>query len=1041
MANSAGLLQFVVAATVAQVALAAVLAVLLGAFHRAYRQDYLRHWALSWLSLVVYAVAASAAGITSGAPASDAVRAPLAAIALLAGYLQVAWLLLGAWGLSRGVDLPARAVRTALAMAVIAGLASVPPALAGATRPSMVGLRCGLAAFAFAAAAVALVRRSEPLALGPAFAGLALGLYAADQGVYFVLGFVPAAMQLTRLPIVLAFDLLATAVAGVALVTWLLQVERERLRLAWELARGRERAQERVYRISEAARSEVALPDLFASIHAILAELLPARNFYVALLDRETGLLSFPYFVDERDAAPAPKPPGRGLTEYVLRTREPLLATPQVFESLRARGEVELIASDSVDWLGAPLLAHGEAIGVAAIQTYDPAVRLGPDERDLFVFVAEQIAAAIEARRAEDALRHSEARLRLAVEQVPAVLWTTDDELRFTSSLGAGLAGLGLRPGEVVGTPVADLLGRSSPAMFHLALALRGESVSFDHELAGRSFIVHVEPLRDAHGSVRGTVGIALDVTSQRRADAALRESEARLRQVINLVPHFIFAKDADGRFLLANRAVAEAYGTTVDRLIGRTDADFAPPAEAESFREDDLEVMRTGDARVIEERITDARGKVRNLRTAKIPFTFSGTKRPAVLGVAIDVTDQHATEEALRRAAKEESLTVLAGGVAHDFNNLLAAILGHAALALKQLPETSPARRHVEKAAVAVERASDLTRQMLAYSGRGRFVVRPADFNAVVRENLPLLEVALPKSVRLEASLAPVLPTVEADVGQLQQVLMNLVINAAEAIGERGGVVTVSTGEREVGPADGALWRASGHPLRPGRYVVLEVRDDGPGIDAETLDRIFEPFFTTKFTGRGLGLAAVLGVVRGHHGAVSVDSAPGRGTVFRLLFPPGREAPAEAGAEARGPRREEPVTLLLVDDEDVVRDMVGEVLAHEGVHVLSAPDGARGVEVFRENRGAIDVVLLDLSMPGLSGEQTYERLREVDPGVRVILSSGYDQDEATRRFGADGPAGFIQKPYRPQQLMAEIERCLGARVRPPSPGQAPRAS
>ena len=524
---------------------------------------------------------------------------------------------------------------------------------------------------------------------------------------------------------------------------------------------------------------------------------------------------------------------------------------------------------------------------------------------------------------------------------------------------------------------------------------------------------------------MQGTIGIAIDLTEQRHADRALRDSEARLRQVINLVPHFIFAKDEKGRFLLVNRAVADAYGTTVDRLIGRTDADFAASEEeVRQFQEADLEVMRSGNPKAIaEERITDTGGRQRWLQTTKIPFTFSGTGRPAVLGVAIDITERKAAEEALRRAAKEESLSVLAGGVAHDFNNLLAAILGHAALALKQLPQGSSARRHVEKAALAVERASDLTRQMLAYSGRGHFVVQPTDLNALVRENLPLLEVTLPKSVKLEARLAPGLPCVDADVGQLQQVLMNLVINAAEAIGERGGMVSVSTVVREVAAADGALWRASGQALAPGPYVGLEVRDDGPGMTPETLDRIFEPFFTTKFTGRGLGLAAVLGVVRGHRGALSVDSAPDRGTVFRLLFAPGTQ-PARgdvALAQDGAPHR---LTVLLVDDEEIVREMVSEVLKAEGLEVLCAEDGARAVALYGARGSEIDVVLLDLSMPGLSGEETYARLRQIDPRVRVILSSGYDHDEATRRFGAEGPVGFIQKPYRPPRLMAEIERC-----------------
>ena len=593
----------------------------------------------------------------------------------------------------------------------------------------------------------------------------------------------------------------------------------------------------------------------------------------------------------------------------------------------------------------------------------------------------------------------------------------------------SGLSALGLAPNQVVGLSLEQYLGGGSSGLDQHRLALSGASVGYEYEMKGRAFTVHVEPLRDAAGVVRGTVGIAVDITELRQADQALRDSQARLRQVIDLVPHFIFAKDEEGRFLLVNHAVAEAYGTTVDRLIGRTDADYArSPEEAGHFRQDDLEVMRSGRPKVVlDEPITDVRGRVRYLQTTKIPFTFSGTGRPAVLGVSIDITERKAAEEALRRAAKEESLTVLAGGVAHDFNNLLAAILGHASLAMKQLPETSPARRHVEKAAGAVERAADLTRQMLAYSGRGHFVVRPTDVNALARENLPLLEVAVPKSVRLEALLAPDLPLVDADVGQVQQVLMNLVINAAEAIGERGGTVTLATNVREVTAADHHLWRASGQPLVPGPHVALEVRDDGPGMDVETVDRIFEPFFTTKFTGRGLGLAAVLGVVRGHRGALSVESAPGRGTTFRILFEPSARGAREATASPPGPERRR-ATVLLIDDEDAVRDMVGEVLEQEGMSVLRAEDGARGIALFREAGERVDVVLLDLSMPGLSGEETFHRLVELDPAVRVILSSGYDSDEAKGRFGTGRPAGFIQKPYRPEQLMAEIGRCLGER-------------
>jgi len=902
-----GILQVFVTQVALQLALALILAAILGAFHRLYRHAYLRDWSSSWLALAVYVGASAAFGTTSGA-GTNGLRVPAVAVSMVAAYLQIAWLLLGAWGLAGGRDVPAAMRRFALAGAVAAGLASTGFALAGLSRPSPVGLRCLVAGLAYLAAAVAILARRQPGArLGRTFAGLALLVYAADQLAYFAIGFVPQDRQLQPLLVLMSFDLLATAVIGLALVAWPLEGERERQRQVADLARRRERAQACAYRVSEAARTVSDLGALFRSLHESLAEVVPARNFYVALYDAAAGTLSFPYFADERDPPPGPKGLGRGLTEYVLRSGQPLLATPEVFRELVARGEVELIASDSVDWLGAPLFVRDEAIGVAAIQTYDRAVRLQPEDRDLFVFVCGQIAAAIKARRDED----------------------------------------------------------------------------------------------------------------------ALRESEVRLRQVIDVVPHLIFARDESGRYRLANRAAAEAHGTTVDGLIGRTDTELARSGdELRRAHEDDLEVIRSGMPKVIlEESMTDASGRVRFMQTTKIPFAFSGDGRPGVLGVSIDVTERRAAEEALRRAAMEESLSVLAGGVAHDFNNLLAAILGHAALALKQLPVGSAARGHVEKAASAVERAADLTRQMLAYSGHGHFVVRPTDVNALVRENLPLLEAALPKSVRLEARLDPELMAVDADVGQLQQVLMNLIINAAEAIGERSGTVTVTTRVREVAASDRSLWSASGQPLVPGRYVSLEVADDGPGMGPATVGRIFEPFFTTKFTGRGLGLAAVLGVVRGHQGALSVESAPDRGSVFRLLFAPSAlgAVPDVAAPPARGRAG---ATVLVIDDEPVVRGMVGEILAHEGCVVLDAEDGASGIALFRENREQVDIVLLDLSMPGLSGEQTFGRLREIDPGVRVILSSGYDQHEAAARFTAAGPAGFIQKPYRPEQLMAEIERC-----------------
>ncbi len=548
-----GVFPVLVAQATSQLLLALVLVIVFARFHRAYGHSYLRHWGLAWAALVVCLVASAASGISADI---DPLHPPGAVlvVALVASYLQVAWLLLGAWELANEAQASRATERWALAVAVAAGLGSVIAQFAGWTTTSLLNPRCLVSGIAYLAGAATIVLRRRPLPLGRGLAGLALVLYAADQLVYFALGFRDPADQVQVLPLPMSFDLVATAVIGLALVAWLLEGERERLEHAGELARRRERVQACVYAISEAARTVRDLPQLYRSIHESLQVVLPARNFYVALHDRASGLVSFPYFADEHDPVPPARALGRGLTEYVLRTGRALLATPEVIEDLHARGEIARVVCGRVDWLGAPLLERGEPIGVAAIQTHDPAVRLGPPERDLFVFVAEQIASAIEAKRTEEALRQSEARLGMAIGQVPAILWTTDAELRCTTALGAGLLGLGLA-NAAVGASVADVLGSEDAAVQRHRAALAGESVSYAEERAGRG--IHGPPRAPAQrrGGYRGHDRDRLGRDGEAQADLALRESEARLRQVMDLVPHFIFAKDEEGRFLLVNRA------------------------------------------------------------------------------------------------------------------------------------------------------------------------------------------------------------------------------------------------------------------------------------------------------------------------------------------------------------------------------------------------------------------------------------------------------------------------------------------------------
>jgi len=391
---------------------------------------------------------------------------------------------------------------------------------------------------------------------------------------------------------------------------------------------------------------------------------------------------------------------------------------------------------------------------------------------------------------------------------------------------------------------------------------------------------------------------------------------------------------------------------------------------------------------------------------------------------------DRLELERRLLHAQKLESLGVLSGGIAHDFNNLLQAMLGNLDLALPGLERGSPAREAVEQAAGAARRATDLTRQLLAYSGKGRFLVRPIDLSALVRENAGLLRASVPHTCDIVLRLAEGLPAVEGDVGQAQQVVMNLITNAADAIGARPGTVTISTSRRPGGPRALEGSRIAGVEPADG-YVALEVADDGCGMDAATLERLFDPFFSTKGVGRGLGMSALLGIVRGHGGAVFVESQPGRGTTVRVLFREARApSPGVPAAEAAPPgERAEPApgAVLVVDDEDLVRRAAVAMVRALQRTALAASSGREAVELLRAHRGEVRFVLLDLSMPGMDGMETLDALLAVDGGLRVILSSGFDEQALLGRRGESGMAGFIQKPYTLGQLREALVKASPA--------------
>ncbi len=539
--------------------------------------------------------------------------------------------------------------------------------------------------------------------------------------------------------------------------------------------------------------------------------------------------------------------------------------------------------------------------------------------------------------------------------------------------------------------------------------------------------------LRDESGRVTHYLGYIVDISDRMRVEEALRESQMRWRQVIDLVPHFIFAKDRAGRFLMANRTLAEAYGTNVEELLGKTDSDFVrSPEEVAQLRADDLEVIDSGRPKVIpEERITDAAGEVRILQTTKIPFTWTGTER-AVLGVATHITELRRAEQQRRRletqvlqAQKLESLGVLAGGVAHDFNNYLTAILGNSALLLLKLPTDSaflPMLQAIEKAA---QHAAEVANQLLTFTGKGESETRLFDLDELVEEMAHLLKISIPKRIRLERHLARDLPAIQGDPNQIRQVVMNLILNAADAVGDDAGEITLTTSVRSVDRA--YLVRTYlGEDLPEGRYVVLEVSDTGCGMDETTRDRLFDPFFTTKPDGRGLGMASVLGTVRGHRGAIKVDSEPGRGSTLRVHFAAADGAEAAPRAAPATDDRQGTGTILVVDDDPTIRTLARDILEELGYTVLDAEDGLHALEVFRQQVDRISAVLLDMTMPRLDGTGTFRELHRIRPGVRVLLSTGFsEQQGAVKRLIRKGRTDLLRKPYHPIALVEKLTELL----------------
>ncbi|MBI5510269.1 MAG: PAS domain S-box protein [Deltaproteobacteria bacterium] len=542
-------------------------------------------------------------------------------------------------------------------------------------------------------------------------------------------------------------------------------------------------------------------------------------------------------------------------------------------------------------------------------------------------------------------------------------------------------------------------------------------------------------PTRKRSPRARKAGGGATSAPAAVAAAARLQESEERYRGVVEQSADWIVIHRG-GRMLYVNPATVKAIGAkSAADLIGRSVLDFVHPDSRELVIARMKQAPHSGQLPVVEQRYVRLDGKVLDCEVVARPITYGGEQ--AVLVSVRDVTERKAAEAERRAleakiqtAQKQESLAALAAGVAHDFNNLLLGVLGNASLAERDLPEGSPVRERLKGIETAAQRAAELTRQLLVFAGGGTFVLQPIDLGALLREMATLLQVSVTHKITLHFDFEPELPPIRADATQIRQVAMNLLLNAAEAVGDQSGTISVRGRAVDV---DAAYLASAGFSdgLVPGRYVLLEVVDSGVGMDDETCARIFEPFYSTKRGGRGLGLASVLGIVRGHKGAIRVRSGRGLGTTFGILLPTARrrrEQPVEVTARPMVARAaaSRTGTVLVADDEDAVRTVAVVTLQQAGYRVVTASDGRGAVEAFRTNAKEIVAVLLDLTMPGLSGREVSETLRTIKTRVPIILSSGYRVQDAREELSGRGPTAFLQKPYQPSELVAALDELLG---------------
>jgi PAS domain S-box-containing protein len=666
-----------------------------------------------------------------------------------------------------------------------------------------------------------------------------------------------------------------------------------------------QRLQSALYRIRSVNLVANDMQQMFAQLHEIIGELMYAKNFYIALYDPVTAMISFPYFVDEYDPAPAPRPFLHGSTEYILTTGKILHAPEQVFEEMSHHGDVELIGAQAVDWLGIPLNFEGKPFGVLAIQSYDPKITYSEREKEILVFVSDHISSVIRQRWEEERFR---------------TVWEGSTEGMRVTDKDGNIVMVNEAYCTLVKKKKEELLGYS----FHYAYLNKDEDIS--------------------------------------PAIAVYKE-----RFMNNTIPEWV-----ETQISLWNKTTIAIEMTT--------------------------------------------------------SYITLGNNERMLLSIFRDVTERKKLEDQLLHAQKMDSIGVLAGGIAHDFNNVLAMILGSAELIKHKAKEQPEIMKFAHMIANAAERGSGIAKQLLMFARAEKGMLRPLSLSAVVQDVSKLLEHSIPKSIAITTRTLTEYDAILGDEDQLHQVIINLSVNARDAILHKGG--SGGTLSFEIDTVHGRELRTKFSRISDDDFVVLRVIDDGSGMNEETVQHIFEPFYTTKERGKGtgLGLSIVHGIVKNHNGMIDVESVVDKGTTFTLYFPlthivDRRSSESVITAATTVVLPAAPSTILVVDDESELRMMLKDILESDGFTILTASNGNEAKELFAENAAAISLIVSDLGMPVCDGLQLYRHIRSMSPTIPFVMSTGYSNRESRDELDASGVDGILMKPFKVEQILEMVHR------------------